>query len=166
MDLRKILCTALAVCTVVCCTAGCGGTDSSDNEPAASTAGESTVDVAAVADKLKNSIAFEDELTELEGDKIGKIVGVLDEKYTAAKVYVSATGGTPEEIDCFEAKDETAAADIKAALETRIESQKKTFTDYRPEQAPKINDPVLKVNGRYVYLCVSGDNAKAEEIIG
>lgn len=170
MDLRKIICTILAVTTVACAFSACSGdeeTSSGSVSSAASADAEvNAADVAATADKLKSDIAFDDELVEFDSAKIEKILGVSADKYTTAKVYESSSGATPEEIACFEAVDETAAADIKTALEARIEAQKNTFTDYKPEQAPKLDSPVLKVNGNCVYLCISGDNSKAEEIIG
>ena len=88
------------------------------------------------------------------------------DSYTKAKVYVSSSGGTAEEIDCFEAKDADSAKAIADTLTARVESQKKVFENYVPEEMTKLNDPVLVTNGNYVYLCLSNDNDKAKEIIG
>ncbi|RGH70566.1 DUF4358 domain-containing protein [Ruminococcus sp. AM31-15AC] len=124
------------------------------------------VDVTAVADKLKDGIEFKDELAELDEAKIEKIIGISADSYTKAKVYVSSSGGTAEEIDCFEAKDADSAKAITDTLTARVESQKKVFENYVPEEMTKLNDPVLVTNGNYVYLCLSNDNDKAKEIIG
>lgn len=173
MKMKKTICMIMAVmsiCTVAL--AGCGGSndssasDSSSGTSAAAAQTDTVVDVAAVADKLKSDITYDDEVIELNSAKIEKIVGVSADLYTAAKVYVGSSGATPEEIDCFEAKDEASAAEIKTALEKRVESQKAVFENYKPEQMPKLDNPVIIVNGKYVYLCVSGDNDKAKEIIG
>lgn len=172
MKMKKTLCTLLAVMSL--CTAalaGCGGSEESSaaNSTAETTSAaeeNTTVDVTAVADKLKNEITYDDEIIELDSAKIEKIVGVSADLYTTAKVYVGSSGATPEEIDCFEAKDEASAAEIKTALENRVESQKAVFENYKPEQMPKLEEPVIVVNGNYVYMCVSGDNDKAKEIIG
>lgn len=173
MNFKRLICTVLAVMTVACAISSCSGDNNSKvtesgKTSAAEQAGTETkaADVTATADKLKSDISYDDELIELEGEKIQKIMGVSEDKYSSCKIYISSSGATPEEIACFEAVDETAAADIKSAIEARIEAQKNTFTDYNPEQAPKLDSPVLKVNGNCVYLCISGDNAKAEEIIG
>ena len=168
MKIRRIICTLLAVITVSCAFASCGGSESSSKTDSANSASTQTeaADVSATADKLKSDISNDDELIELTGEKIEKIMGIPEDKYTSCKIYISSSGATPEEIACFEAVDESAAEVIKAALEARISNQKKTFTDYKPEQAPKLESPVLKVNGSCVYMCISGDNAKAEEIIG
>ena len=141
------------------------GSPLSANSAAAAQTNES-VDVTAVADKLKNGIEFKDELAELDEAKIEKIIGISADSYTKAKVYVSSSGGTAEEIDCFEAKDADSAKAIADTLTARVESQKKVFENYVPEEMTKLNDPVLVTNGNYVYLCLSNDNDKAKEIIG
>ena len=167
MNIKKTLCIILAAITVTCACASCGdkNSDSDKGGDKAQTATE-TVDVTAVADKMKSDITFEDSLVEFDSDKINKILGVSADSYKTAKVYVSSTGATPEEIGCFEANSEEMATSIEAALTMRLNNQKGTFTDYKPEQAPKLDDAVLVVKGTYVYYCVSGDSAKAKEIIG
>ena len=110
MKTKKILCTLMAVmCIGTAALTGCGSdsdssTANSANSAAAAQTNES-VDVTAVADKLKDGIEFKDELAELDEAKIEKIIGISADSYTKAKVYVSSSGGTAEEIDCFEAKD-------------------------------------------------------------
>ena len=161
MKTKKILCTLMAVmCIGTAALTGCGSdsdssTASSANSAAAAQTNES-VDVTAVADKL----------AELDEAKIEKIIGISADSYTKAKVYVSSSGGTAEEIDCFEAKDADSAKAIADTLTARVESQKKVFENYVPEEMTKLNDPVLVTNGNYVYLCLSNDNDKAKEIIG
>lgn len=171
MKTKKILCTLMAVmCIGTAALTGCGsGSDSSTASSANSAAAAQTnesVDVTAVADKLKDGIEFKDELAELDEAKIEKIIGISTDSYTKAKVYVSSSGGTAEEIDCFEAKDADSAKAIADTLTARVESQKKVFENYVPEEMTKLGDPVLVTNGNYVYLCLSNDNDKAKEIIG
>ena len=167
MKFKKTLCIILAALAVTCACASCGDEKADDKGGDTSAAQTDTkaADAAATADKLKSDIAFEDELVEFDSGKIEKILGVAPDAYKTAKVYVSSTGATPEEIACFEANDNMADT-IKASLETRLTNQKNTFTDYKPEQAPKLEDAVLVVKENFVYLCVSGDSAKAKEIIG
>ena len=167
---RKIISVMLTGTMIAGMLTGCGSdsdssTANSANSAAAAQTNES-VDVTAVADKLKNGIEFKDELAELDEAKIEKIIGISADSYTKAKVYVSSSGGTAEEIDCFEAKDADSAKAISDTLTARVESQKKVFENYVPEEMTKLNDPVLVTNGNYVYLCLSNDNDKAKEIIG
>ena len=168
--MKKKICLIVAILSV--CAAGftaCGGSDSSskggDTPASAAEQKNETKDVAAVADKLKSDIKYADELNELDKAMVSKIIGVNDDLYTAGKVYIGSGGATAEEIACFEAKDEAAAGEIKKALEARIESQKAAFENYQPKEMTKLNDPVLVVSGKYVFMCLSDDNAKAKEII-
>ena len=164
MNFKKTLCIILAAMAMTCVCASCGDKDKSDN--GGDTAQTQTaVDVTATADKLKSEIAFEDDLVEFDSGKIEKILGVAPDAYKTAKVYVSSTGATPEEIACFEANPKMADV-IKASLDTRLTNQKNTFTDYKPEQAPKLDNAVIVVKDNYVFYCVSGDSDKAKEIIG
>ncbi len=165
MNIKKTLCIILAAMTVTCACASCGKKEDSDKGGDKAQTATETVDVTAVADKMKSDITFEDSLVEFDSGKIEKILGVAPDAYKKAKVYVSSTGATPEEIACFEANDKMADI-IKASLETRVTNQKSTFTDYKPEQAPKLDDAVIIVKDNCVYYCVSGDSAKAKEIIG
>lgn len=169
MKIKRIICIC-AVSAVICCgIAGCGGDgESSGNSVAegSSSVQEQAQSVAEIADKLKSEISYDDEMIELTGEKIQNIMGISEDKYTECKIYISSSGATPEEIACFESKDENSAKEIKDLLEKRVENQKNTFTDYKPEQAPKLENPVIKQKDNCVYMCISGDNTKAEEIIG
>lgn len=163
MNFKKTLCVILAAAAMTCACVSCGGGNGGDGGKTAPTTVK--YDVAETADKIKSEISFEDSLVEFDSGKIEKILGVAPDAYQSAKVYASSTGATPEEIACFEAKNSSMATTIKASLEVRLTNQKSTFTDYKPEQAPKLSDAVLEVRDNYVFFIVSGDSAKAKEII-
>lgn len=177
---------AMVICMTSCAAfTGCGDNadstaDNNNNSAATTTANtpdaesviepaqtaEGDVDIATLGDKLKSDITFEDELVQFDNGKVEKILGISQDLFTNAKVYESSSGATPEAIDCIEAKDENAANEIKTALENRLSSQKTLFESYKPEQMPKLENAVIKVNGKYVVMVVSGDSDKANEIIG
>lgn len=123
-----------------------------------------TMDVSEAADKLKSDISFKDSLNEADDDMFYDIYDMDSADVAKKKAYISGAA-TAEEIAAVEAKDEKAAQRVKEAFETRIEDQKESFKSYVPEEMPKLNDPVLVVEGKYVILCISNDNKKAKEII-
>jgi hypothetical protein len=171
MKKRNVLCFAaavmMAVSSVAMTSCGDSGDETADSGSATAVQGEATAKGAAeTADTLKSEIKFVDELNEISAEMVEKFYGISSDKYTDGKVYVGSGGATAEEIACFEAVDESAAAEIKSACEARIESQIKQFEDYVPAELDKLNDPVLVTNGNFVYMCISDDNAKAKEIIG
>ncbi|MGN0601893.1 MAG: DUF4358 domain-containing protein [Oscillospiraceae bacterium] len=171
MKVKEKICIALSL-TILSCgmLASCGGKDNDSSTDSANTSVSTaieTVDVTSVADKLKSDIAYKDTLTELSADMIQKLFGLAaDTDYKAGKVYVGSGGATAEEIACFEANDADGAAKIKTVLEERVESQKTAFENYQPQEMDKLNDPVLVVKDNCVFMCISDDNAKAQEIIG
>ena len=55
---------------------------------------------------------------------------------------------------------------MKKAFETRVADQKESFQSYNANEVPKLDDAVIISGGKYVVLVVSGDSAKAKEIIG
>ena len=105
-------------------------------------------------------------MTQFDESRIEKMIGVKKDLYKKAVCYVDASGASAHEIDCFEANDENAAKEIETALKARIESQKKAFESYVPAEMDKLNNPVLVVDGSYVFMCLSNNNDKAKEIIG
>ncbi len=170
MKMKKIICAA--VCAAVMCTSAAAFTscsksgDEGSSDSAAAVQTDVTKDVVAIADKLKSDIAFVDSLNELSPEMVEKLIGVAQDQYTAGKVYVGSGGATAEEIACFEANDASAAETIAAALQKRVESQKKAFENYQPKEMDKLNTAVIKLQGKYVFMCISDENDKAEEIIG
>lgn len=116
------------------------------------------------ADKLVQTIAFDDEMTEMPESMITKLYGIASDSIVSSKVYMS-TGATAEEVAAFEAKDSNGAKAIEAAVKARIEKQKASFRDYIPEEMPKLESPVIITDGNYIFLCISNQNDKAKEII-
>ncbi len=168
MNLKRTLCLALTL-TTICCAGltSCGNGDKDNSSKTENTAASVAVDVISVADKLESDIEYKDTLNELSSDMIQKLFGLsADADYVKGKVFVGSGGATAEEIACFEAKDSDSAAKIKTALENRIDSQKKAFENYQPQEMTKLNSPVIVVKDKYVMMCISDDNSKAEEIIG
>ena len=101
----------------------------------------------------------------LSEEKVEAVVGVSKDKFKVAKVY-RGSGATAEEIDCFEASDEDAAKEIYDVLKTYLEDQKKRYADYAPGEMDKLEKAVVVQNGKYVFMSISDDDAKAKEIIG
>lgn len=173
MKFNKKICIVLSALMISCTAfAACGDSDNADSDTAnananVTAAADEAVDVTAVADSLKNDITYKDTLTELSTEMIQRLFNLTEgTDYKAGKVYVGSGGATAEEIACFEANDESGAAKIKETLENRIDSQKTAFENYQPQEMDKLNSPVLVTKGNYVFMCISDDNAKAQEIIG
>ena len=153
--LTALLLSALLVSTGL---TACGGDDKDSGSKSADSAAAVQADPAAsaedVAANLRSGITYVDDLNTISADMIEKLYGISADKYSSAAVYVGGVS-TAEEIAC-----------ILAACEKRIEDLKTQVESYNPDELPKLNTPVLLTKGNSVYMCLSNDNDKAEEIIG
>ncbi len=182
MRSKKVICAVLAAAVMTTMAfASCGDSSSTaetSSSKAASSSADSTTavqtseatakDLNALAEKLKECITEGERTTlnQFTEDRIEKMIGVKKDLYNKAVCIVDASGGFANEIDCFEAKDESAAKEIETALKQRIEKQKDGFRDYVPAEMPKLENAVLVVDGQYVIMCISSNSDKAKEIIG
>ncbi|MGN1133905.1 MAG: DUF4358 domain-containing protein [Oscillospiraceae bacterium] len=171
MNLKKTICIALSAAAIFCTAlTSCGGKSENNADSASAAVSDSeekNADVIQIADSLKDKITYKDQLNELSADMIQKIYSLsADSDYTKAKVYVGSGGTTAEEIACFETDSQEKSDKVKAALESRIESQKSAFENYQPKEMDKLNDPVLIQKGNNVFMCISDDNQTAKDIIG
>lgn len=137
--------------------AGCGGNDDSGN-------GAAKLDGALLADKLITDVAFEDQLSKVEDDTALMLYGLSTDQVASANVYVG-TGATAEEVSVIEGKDEDSTAAIREQAEARVQSQLEDYKDYKPDEVPKLENPILKTSGNFVILCVSADNDTADSVI-
>ena len=122
------------------------------------------IDVKALANSLLNDIAYTDQLSEVDKDTAAMFLNFANVEIEEACIYESS-GATAEEIVVLKCKDEASASNAKTAFEQRVEEQTENFTDYVPEEVPKLKDAVISVSGEYAVLSVSGDSSKAKEII-
>lgn len=185
MKIKRIICSLsaimLAAAAMTACSDSAGEADSAaqTDAPTAQTtantdapapvAEEASADLSLnaeqVAENLAMGIEYVDSLNPISGDMIEKVYGISADQYNYGVVYVGGVS-TAEEIACFDAVDETAAAEIKAACESRIAAQIKSVESYNPAELDKLNDPVIVTRGNSVYMCLSNDNDTARSIIG
>lgn len=123
-----------------------------------------TVDAGALAAALNSDISYSDTLTEVDLDTASMFLNFADVQIEEGYIYESS-GATAEEIVVLVLKDEDSTAKAKVAFEQRVEEQTDNFTDYVPEEVPKLKDAVIVTDGVYAVLSVSGDSSKAKEII-
>ena len=150
--MKKILALVLALAAMLI-VSGCGG-----NAPA------KEIDINEVVDALENQITYQDSLSPLTDDMFNSVY-MLDASLIKNAVAYVSTGATAEEIIAIELTDESAADTVKAAMEDHLVYLKEGYADYGPQEVPKIEDAVLTVSGKYVFLSISDDSAKAKEII-
>lgn len=159
---------AVLALSLTACTGGSEGSSSqagTDSSQAGAAQTGKTLDVEATAQALLNGADFDDELAPLSEKLLtAQYTGLDTADVVSCKVYISGTA-SGDELAVFEAKDAEAAQRIKTVTETRLSGLIEQYSDYAPDKVPKLQNPVLVMEGNYVVLCVSNDNAKAQELL-
>lgn len=138
--------------------------ESEEAEDSADATENKSVDAKALADSLLSEISYTDQLSAVDLDTAKMFLNFADVEINEAYIYESS-GATAEEIVVLVCKDSDSAAKAKSAFEQRVSEQKENFTDYVPEEVPKLNDAVIITSREYAILSVSGDSSKAKDII-
>ena len=138
--------------------------ESEEAEDSADATENKSVDAKAIADSLLSEISYTDQLSAVDLDTAKMFLNFADVEINEAYIYESS-GATAEEIVVLVCKDSDSAAKAKSAFEQRVSEQTENFTDYVPEEVPKLNDAVIITSREYAILSVSGDSSKAKDII-
>jgi len=128
-------------------------------------AAEVNVPVSDITSKLIDELTWVDSLRQIDDSVINKFYGFDTSKLEAYEVYVSDSGSTAEEIAVVKMSDSSVKDDVTAAMEKRVEKQKKQFENYMPEEMFKLENALISEHGSYVILVVADEFEQAEEII-
>ena len=121
-----------------------------------------TIDANTLAETLTKEISYDDALESVDADTISMYIEVPE---GVESVMYMGSGATAEEVAVFTAKDAEAAGETLKKVQEHVDDQTASFKAYKAEEAKRVADAVLKQEGNYVILCVSGDSDKANEII-
>lgn len=121
------------------------------------------VDVTAAAAMLHGGVTFEDVMSEMDTAGICRILGLTDEEVASAAGYVS-TGATAEEFFVIEIKDGKTDA-VQQAIDAHMDYMIEGYSDYGPQEVPKLKNAVRELHGNYLFLCVCNDPSQAKNII-
>ena len=149
----KKIALLLVAAMLACMMTACGGKEETHD-----------FEVTELAKELRESIEYEDELTESRDAVFYMIYGV-DESIVKNQSSYFSTNATTEEISVVECVDKDAAETVKKAFEERVKYQKATFESYAPEEVDRLDKALITVMGNYAVLCVTADVDRAMEII-
>lgn len=150
----------------------CGASSCGSDKPAQTTAGttaaaepakavasageiaQAVLDAVPIASAFeKSASSFEDYFDDLDTDSLAD-----------SSFWICASGAYPDEIAVFRFNSEADAQNARSSVEDRLESQKKTYKDYTPEEYYKLEDAVIEQSGEWLIYLVTSDNAKAKDI--
>ena len=123
-----------------------------------------TLEPADALAQLKDEITFTDQMTDMDSESTCRFYDVDTGLVNDSSAYVGS-GATAESMAVFEAVDADAADSIADALQTFTDGWIDGYSDYKPEEVPKLESAVLEQKGVYVVFCVSADNTAAKTAV-
>lgn len=123
---------------------------------------DTKINIEELSSDLISNVKFEDEMTQISEQTVESLYNI---NYAVLQQVYISSGATAEEIAIFELKDENDADKALEAVKQRIEVQKQDFKTYIPKEVLKLDHAIVKKLGRYVIVCVSGDEDEADIII-
>lgn len=157
--LAAVMCAALTAC------------DSTDSGSKSDNKSSDTQSSAAVtkkpsekAQELLGAVTFP-EMVSKDMEFVEVTFGIIADMVTEHCLYICGSGAMPDEFGIFVASSADAAAQIKTKIDARIAYQKKTYTDYTPDEVYKFDDCFCDVDGNTVIYAICADNTKAREIL-
>ena len=121
------------------------------------------IDVADAASLLHGGITFVDIMSDMDTAGICRIFALADAEVAYAAGYVS-TGATAEEIFVIEAVEGQADA-VNKAIDAHMDYMIDGYSDYGPDEVPKLENAVRETHGNYIFLCVCDEPAQAKTVI-
>lgn len=128
---------------------------------AISACGEQTIDIEQLSQQLISEGTFGEELFRISDDIAQKRYGIEDGEVEEC-ISSTGTAAVVDEVTIFKAAKPEI---VKEKAEKYIESQKSSYSSYRPDEVPKLNDSIVAMKGSYVIICVSEDSSAAQNII-
>ena len=123
----------------------------------------SNADPAEVAEAVVETIDMENML-EADNQLIKRFYGLDPASFDGCILYYPTTNMMAEEVLIVKLKDMSQQAQVRAAIEKRIETQKTTFEGYGVEQFELLtNNAVIEVRGNFILFIVNADSAEAQK---
>ena len=100
-------------------------------------------------------------MIEADNQMIKRLYGIDPNEYDGVVLYYPSTNMGAEEVFLAKLKSAEQREEVKAAIEGRLASQKKSFDGYGTNQTELLNNSVVRVEGNYALFVVAEDPTKA-----
>ena len=116
---------------------------------------------AAFSDVQEAVISAADLTPLAEGDNqtFKRLYGLSASDYENVLLYYPTTNMGAEELLLIQLKDLSQQQAVKDAIESRLDTQKKSFDGYGVDQYAMLEKAVVEVQGNYILLVVANDPA-------
>ena len=121
-----------------------------------------SIDMDALVKRVLDKVAFEAELNKLDDSVAEGMVETTEG--TKLQIYLG-NGTFADELIVMTAKNESDAKQNQESIKLHLADSKKSFENYNPKEAKKIEQAVSIRCGCYVIVCITSDYETAEETI-
>ena len=118
----------------------------------------------ALAAELLASGAFSEDLAIAEDD-VGRFLYALEALDAPGLCFCFSSGAVAEEIAILPCADEANAQTARDECGHRLENLVKLYTEYKPEEVPKLEKAMILQNGNTVVFCAAADEKKARAVL-
>ena len=133
----------------------------------ACSSGSKEIDISTLSQELLDSDAFPDGLEAVDL-KAGCYLYGLDSgeggPIAEAQFYLSS-GAVADEFALIKTDSKDSAANVKAAIEARLEYLKTSFESYNPGEVSQLENAALKISGVYVVFVCADNQSTADKIL-
>lgn len=121
-------------------------------------------DAPTLAGAIAQELDFSDELGDSGAQTAFSFYGVDAEMCKSAAIYKGSSASV-DEVAVFECVDADAAKEVAACAEERQQYLHDGYSNYGPEQVPKIDSGIIKTVGNTVIFCISDSPERLDKVI-
>jgi hypothetical protein len=120
--------------------------------------------VSEISKTILENVAFRDELSEINPKVLAGNYGISEEILQNASGYAGG-GATAEEIAVFEIKQAKDVIPVEKLVYEHIESKKRSFESYIPEEMAKLKRPFVYTHKNLVVVCIADNYGELQSKI-
>ena len=98
-----------------------------------------------------------------DNQMLKRLYGLDGASFDGVLLYYPTTNMGAEELFLVRMKDTSQAAEVQAAMESRLATQKKSFDGYGAEQTAMLEKSIIKVRGNYALFISAEDPSKVRQ---
>ncbi len=121
------------------------------------------IDVIDAAALLRGGVTFVDIMSDMDTVGICRILALTENEVVSAAGYVS-TGATAEELFVIEVVD-GKLTQVQAAIDAHMDYMIDGYSDYGPQEVPKLENAVIETHDKYIFICVCDEPSQAQTVI-
>ncbi len=123
------------------------------------------VTLSSIEEALEQTDVFPGNMQPADSIRIRRLYGINVNDYPEVLSYIPESSMDVDELLIVHVSDESQLSDVKAAMESRLSSQKTSFDGYGTDQTQLLNEADIKTRGNYIWFAAGKDHADWNKII-